>query len=375
MRFRKRAKVFPGFYLNFSKSGISTTIGRPGLSINVGKKGTRLNVGIPGTGIYDQINLSGPKGPKPKPGPVHPPGPHDPPQPRPMLLDPNAVQIKSEEVDTITSSGLADLHKSLAECREEKEQIKKEIRYANSAYITAQWILAFSYLLLIGLFVKWFRSNVEEKKKVLYALKDEDKNCVIDVDITMDEDIHEAYQLLTDSYKEVLNIKKIWDITSVSTIDQRSTRSAASEAITRREVRFGFAALPLIRSKYKAMHLQNANGGDLYLYPGFLLVLSAQGKMGFIDLKDLRADFRGQRFIENGTVPEDSKVIDHTWAKVNKNGSPDRRYAGNYQIPICQYGELELKSKTGLHEVYAFSNYAASKLFGDALSLYKQMVT
>lgn len=53
MRFRRKAKLFPGVYLNFSKSGISTTIGVPGASINLGKQGTYLNTGIPGTGLYD----------------------------------------------------------------------------------------------------------------------------------------------------------------------------------------------------------------------------------------------------------------------------------------------------------------------------------
>ena len=59
MRFRRRTKLFPGVYLNFSKSGISTTVGVPGASINFGKQGAFLNTGIPGTGIYDRKKISG----------------------------------------------------------------------------------------------------------------------------------------------------------------------------------------------------------------------------------------------------------------------------------------------------------------------------
>ncbi len=61
MRFRKRKKILPGVYLNFSKSGISTTIGGKGLSVNVGKRGTYLNTSIPGTGLYDRRKISGAK--------------------------------------------------------------------------------------------------------------------------------------------------------------------------------------------------------------------------------------------------------------------------------------------------------------------------
>lgn len=54
-RFRKRIKVFPGVYLNLSKSGVSTSLGRPGATVNIGKSGTRATLGVPGTGLsYSQ---------------------------------------------------------------------------------------------------------------------------------------------------------------------------------------------------------------------------------------------------------------------------------------------------------------------------------
>ena len=59
MRFRKSVKICKGVRVNFSKSGISTTVGMRGLSVNVGKKGTYLNTGIPGTGLYDRYKISG----------------------------------------------------------------------------------------------------------------------------------------------------------------------------------------------------------------------------------------------------------------------------------------------------------------------------
>ncbi|WP_289031347.1 DUF4236 domain-containing protein [uncultured Algoriphagus sp.] len=59
MRFRRRIRLFPGVTLNFSKSGISTTIGVPGASVNFNKHGKFLNVGIPGTGIYDRKSCGG----------------------------------------------------------------------------------------------------------------------------------------------------------------------------------------------------------------------------------------------------------------------------------------------------------------------------
>lgn len=57
-RFRKRIKIAPGVYINLSKSGVSTTVGKPGASINIGKKGTRGTVRLLGTGLSYSSQLS-----------------------------------------------------------------------------------------------------------------------------------------------------------------------------------------------------------------------------------------------------------------------------------------------------------------------------
>ena len=58
-RFRKSVKIAPGIRLNFSKSGVSTTIGDRGSSINLGKRGVYHNMSIPGTGLSNRTRLTG----------------------------------------------------------------------------------------------------------------------------------------------------------------------------------------------------------------------------------------------------------------------------------------------------------------------------
>jgi len=75
-----------------------------------------------------------------------------------------------------------------------------------------------------------------------------------------------------------------------------------------------------------------------------------------IDFHDVNPTTIQVKFHEVEGVPSDSKTVGQTWAKTNKDGSRDKRFAGNYQIPIAQYGELTLKSETGLWEAFHFSN-------------------
>ena len=51
LRYRKQIRVTDGVKLNISKSGLSTSIGKPGATVNLSSRGTRATVGIPGTGL------------------------------------------------------------------------------------------------------------------------------------------------------------------------------------------------------------------------------------------------------------------------------------------------------------------------------------
>jgi hypothetical protein len=55
LRFRKRIKLFPGLWLNVSKSGVSTSIGGKGLTVNLKGGKVKTTASIPGTGLsYSQ---------------------------------------------------------------------------------------------------------------------------------------------------------------------------------------------------------------------------------------------------------------------------------------------------------------------------------
>jgi|SRR5687767_9204799 hypothetical protein len=50
-RFRKTVTIFPFVHLNFSKSGVSLSLGKRGLMYNVGSQRETIAIGAPGTGV------------------------------------------------------------------------------------------------------------------------------------------------------------------------------------------------------------------------------------------------------------------------------------------------------------------------------------
>lgn len=61
LRLRKTLKIAPGVKVNFSKRGVSASIGPKGFTHTVGKGGLYRNVGIPGTGISSRKKIVGGK--------------------------------------------------------------------------------------------------------------------------------------------------------------------------------------------------------------------------------------------------------------------------------------------------------------------------
>lgn len=75
-------------------------------------------------------------------------------------------------------------------------------------------------------------------------------------------------------------------------------------------------------------------------------------------------------FIETDPVPKDATIIRYTWQFVNKDGSADRRYANNRQLPVCQYGRIMLQAGDQIGVEIHVSNAATTANIGTAYRYY-----
>lgn len=356
IRFRKRARLFPGVHLNFSLSGISTTIGVPGLSVNIGKKGTFLNSGFPGTGLYSRKKIgvsrkrraSGPQQSTaflpiiPKPGTDS----------TPQEIAVGIIQTKQAEATT--TEGLRELKKLLLECYDLRNQLMTALTTAKGWLSYSEVLWALSRLLLVGFLIPAFSKYRDRRRAHFEDIQDQLEGCLVEIEMNVEKSINEKYATLVDAYKELLTCEKIWDVTSMT---------------TRRPVKLGFKNIENIRSQYDALHFENANGGDLYIYPAFVAVVDSQRKFGLLDIGEVAFEFRAQNFVEKDAIPRDAIVSDHIRARANLAG-----HRTNRQIPICKYGYMRLSSETGLNEAYAFSSYSKAERFASAMRDYQHIV-
>lgn len=363
--YRRRLKIIPGVHLNFSKSGISTSIGVRGASLTLGKSGTYLNTGIPGTGLHYRQKLFNPDT-LPTPEEV-------------AILEPNSENIVSADIQEITSQDMHGIKEAIITAHNQRIDLKSDLVKIKTSIFISKLNLVSSYLFVYGLIRKKIKENIENdiriKKATLLDVRKHLENCYVELDIDFDPEIERQYLEVTESFKKLCTSHKIWDVVSAHSQDRVATRSSASTLVRKREIRFGIKSLPDIKCKQEPLWFKNANGADLYFYPHFIVMHSSSKRFAVIGLDELSFYHSSVRFTETGTVPKDSKIIDYTWTKVNKNGSPDKRFKDNRQIPVVRYGEITLKTKTGLHEEYEFSNYEYTSAFGNAFMSYQSLIS
>ncbi|PKK36534.1 hypothetical protein BWI96_11815 [Siphonobacter sp. SORGH_AS_0500] len=369
-RFRKSVKIIPGVRLNFSSKGVSTSIGIRGAGVNFSGRGVYGYASIPGTGISYRERLD-------KPGAS--PSSYVPEEsPVPSFTSDLPDNIISVDVQQITSQDMQGIKDLILSTHEQRNSIAKSIREVRLASFGSKFKLACSYAFLLGFFNKKlsesFKGDIASQKEILEALKEQEKNSFVKLEVEFDPTIQAKFDRMQNAFKVMAGSHKIWDRTSSYYHDRKKTRSAASRIVTRKQTYIGLKTIPDIMTDYEPFFFKNINGADLYFYPSFMIAYRSRKELAVVGYDELKFLFSPTRFVETESVPKDSKVIEYTWAKVNKNGSRDKRFKGNYQIPIARYGNIELRSNTGLNEQYEFSNYEAAEEFAYAFLDYQKTI-
>lgn len=369
-RFRKSFKVIPGVRLNLTRNGLSATLGAAPFSVNVGPKGTYANMSIPGTGIWDRERLDAPS----RPSGIQPSSTDQPylpallRVPAPVPISPSPTEIRSASTELLTSESLEHLRKLLTDAFNERDELTKEVSTATHEENTAtrryqNWERGF---LLKQLFKKSFTTRKETAETAvakLAELQEQLRLTTIATEINVDREQAEPYYRMRDAFAALSECQKIWNVLTEKAVDRVAERSSSDTAVTRTAVPFSLSACDLIQWDQKVPNLANRTGGDMFVYPGFILYRASKQAFALIDSRDVTLRYVSTQFTENETVPSDSQIIGQTWAKCNKDGSPDRRFRDNYQIPVAHYGTLMFSTNDGLDVRYICSNATSTEGF------------
>jgi hypothetical protein len=209
---------------------------------------------------------------------------------------------------------MAQLRGLLKEAYDERDTLAKEISSAaREADIAAsryqRWEHGF-------LFRRVFKQSFARRKDAhetaqakCHELNEQLRLTTLAAQIDIEGEQAEPYYKMRDDFAALSECRKIWDTLDRRAINRFVERSAAHEAITREPVSFSLDPCDLIRWEQKVPHLPNRTGGDMYVYPGFVLYRASKQAFALIDSREVTLTFRAQRFIEEMPIPSDTEVV------------------------------------------------------------------
>ena len=360
---------------------MSTSVGVRGATVTLGPRGAYANVGLPGSGLSNRTRLDTPshvRHPTPAPPSTYPTK-----TPRTPIRTPGVtsipdteVEIKSADVGAMTSSGLGGLKQLINEATIRHGELRKELAKRRNTLDRAAGHLQWAQSLIIRLFTaKSIPRLVDAANNANDELEETQAHldgCFVEVDYAFDDASRATYAALVRSFEALRTAQRIWDVTATAAVDRVAQRTTASSALTRKPVAFDFATSDIIRSQHRAMRLGTATGRDIQIFPGFAMMRDAGRDFALIEYSHLECHLAQSNFIEEEFVPPDAEQVGSTWKRANKDGSRDRRFNDNYQIPILRYGALVFSSPTGLAEAFQISNYGKAADFAHALGAHKR---
>jgi Protein of unknown function (DUF4236) len=377
LRFRQSFQLFPGVRLNLSGRGVSASFGLPGATINVSKRGIGSTIGVPGTGVsFSQSHGGGSSSPPAPPIPAPSPLAYVPPQPSYAQIQAFQFrEINSASVENLTSHSLIELRDLIAQAREQRVEIESDLNEANAMLMRDARDLERRQRSIFRFFYKKrieaLEESVPETASEVERLTEWRESTHIDLTIETGMEAQKAYASLVRAFDKLCGSLKIWDITSDRHGNRVIERSYASRQISRIPTTLDYAGSDLVSFNGRAMRFGNVNGEDILIYPGIVLMPRNDGAFALVDLREVELISHTLQFVEEYDVPADTQVAGYTWAKVNKDGSPDRRFNGNYQIPLAIYGRLLFMTAGGVEEEYQFSNASAAVEFARAFKAYQ----
>ena len=348
---RKSLSVGP-FRFNLSKSGIGLSTGIKGFRIGTGPRGNYVHMGL--GGLYFRQTL---------------------PNPNNRRTPSEASEEQSSNIDfkEIQSGNVSQMVDSSSAA------LLEEISSKSRKPLIWPWILVLSICfflllaaanspvwlyLLLGPFcaggVAWaIRADKLRKTVILFY--------------ELEPHIEQAFQSLHNAFDALRGCSRMWHIESrgnITTTYDWKVNAGASSIVKRKAVVARAGSPPYFQCNVSVPVLP-AGRQQLYFLPDRILVWDTNG-VGAVGFEQLDVNFGEQRFVEDGGVPSDSRIVDKTWRYVNKNGGPDKRFNNNREIPIVIYEAIMLGSKSGVQELFQTSKTGMGSTLNSAV---KQMAS
>lgn len=342
MPFYIRQSVSAGpFRFNFSKSGVGVSIGVKGLRIGKGPRGHYIHAGR--GGLYYRATLGQARGSRP-----------------------SAVSSQSQrqQKETSGSNQVAMIPVESGDVMHMREESFSELLHEiNSKAAQVRLSAALCWIAIAIGVVAGFATGGPGLVMCAGALPawaigrwlDSYRRTSV-LYYELEGDAEAAYCRLAEGFDRLIECAGKWHIEAggvVQTLTVWKRNAGASHLVDRKDTTLIYKLPTVIKSNVTppALHV----GRQIMFFMPDVLLIKDGSHFGAVNYADLNFRWQESRFIESGHVPNDARIVGHTWKHPNKSGGPDRRFKDNRQIPVCLYETMHLTSRSGVNELVEFS--------------------
>jgi len=343
--FRKSFGSSP-FRVNLSKSGVGFSTGVKGFRVSTNRRGTFVNMGT--GGVYYRKKIGGPYG-----GSTGHPA-HSPPGAGPTWQQQTPLQPLVGAVPTADATRLVD---------QRSEQlisaINEAIALPGALRILLPFAIISTIIAAIAVPVMLYIAGALWILPLLFVADADRKARTYSLLYELEPAAEAQWNDLTARLARLASSSSLWRVAANVTTNDQRRNAGAQTLVSRRRANLTQTAPPYISTNINSWCL-DLGDQKLCFLPDRVLVL--QGKTyGAVEYDRLNISCFTEQFIESEVVPHDALRVGTTYQYVNKNGTPDRRFANNRELPIMQYAKLVLSSISGLNIHMQVSSIAAAQ--------------
>lgn len=277
-------------------------------------------------------------------------------------------------IDGASTKGLVELERLTNEARTRRAALAADVRNANRTRLAAERKLRVAQFFVVRLFLQ---NSIEGLARAAFdaniaanTAEDRLEACAITVSFAFNEETVEKHTVLRQSFEALRTSVMLWIVTTPVEVNRYKDRTTATHELKRQPIRFDVPPSKLIATDADAIRFPVGQGSDIHLYPGFGMLRTDNQPVTLFEIEALKVEYANADFIEESAVPPDAEIIAQAWKHANKDGSRDKRFNENYEIPLVRYGELSV-SMGATPTVYQASHWQSARAFANAIEDYQ----
>ena len=360
--YRRRVNIAPGVTLNFSRKGVSTSVGPKGARLTYGKHGTYLNTSISGTGLYRRQKIGGTvKNQSNQAGSTHNTNGigclfavilfsivflAKPSLFISIILIIGGVCFIIYEIFKANKSDSLPKDECL-NIQDEQDLVKVRLislkdKESETHKILSSYNKCLSILPQIGEAEK-ILTELGNKKRKKYIeqipiwekkkeeLTEEFENAKYSANESLSAEHKRIYKDFCESFNELTNCGRLFE----------------QKVIESKDIKITTDDFDFIKNDTETPVIIREDGSQIYFYPTFIINAKSSTRFDVISMNDMKIGVYDHTVLHKNDCPKDAEIIGFRYTYENKDGSPDMRRTINPLLTIAKYRVIKFTNIDG----------------------------